>query len=156
MMPRLAAAAPDGNAHRSHVEARGHPGMPERRVLVLAEKPAHPADAFPPDDMVRVDPGLDVAAVRDVPAHDWHATTNSLRDTFTAAAKADANEGGASNRAFELVVCEEPAVLESSALATYDVLIINALNPEEHNNSTDPTTMAVLVRSLASDGITVL
>ena len=53
---------------------------------------------------------------RDVPAHDWRATTAVTRTALEKSKK------------FEVVVSEEPAVLESSALSNYDVLVVNHRN----------------------------
>lgn len=53
---------------------------------------------------------------RDVKAHDWRKTTPVLREHLEAADK------------FEVVVSEEPLVLESSALDSYDVVLLNYYN----------------------------
>jgi type 1 glutamine amidotransferase len=54
---------------------------------------------------------------RDVPGHPWRETTPVLREHLEQTKK------------FEVVVCEEPLVLESSAaLATYDVIMLNYYN----------------------------
>ena len=55
---------------------------------------------------------------RDVKAHDWRTTTPVLREHL--------EQGGK----FEVVVCEEPLVLESSALDSYDVILLNYYNHE--------------------------
>ena len=52
----------------------------------------------------------------DVPSHQWRKTTSVLREQLEQTGK------------FEVVVCEEPLVLESSALASYDVILINYYN----------------------------
>lgn len=48
--------------------------------------------------------------------------------------------------AFKYIVDQQPN-------GEYDVLIVDALDPEEHDEYTDPATVAALVRSLASDGV---
>jgi type 1 glutamine amidotransferase len=53
---------------------------------------------------------------RDVPAHNWRETTPALRDILEQTKK------------FEVVVSEEPLVLESSALDKYDVILLNYYN----------------------------
>ncbi len=54
---------------------------------------------------------------RDVPAHPWRETTPVLREHLE------------NTRKFEVVVSEEPMVLESSAaLDTYDVILLNYYN----------------------------
>lgn len=53
---------------------------------------------------------------RDVPAHPWRETTPVLREHLEKA------------KTFEVVVCEEPLVLESSALDSYDVILLNYYN----------------------------
>ena len=53
---------------------------------------------------------------RDVAAHNWRETTPALREALEAAKK------------FEVVVSEEPAVLESSAVDGYDVILLNYYN----------------------------
>ncbi|HOW70872.1 MAG TPA: ThuA domain-containing protein [Phycisphaerae bacterium] len=55
---------------------------------------------------------------RDVPAHPWRETTPALREALEKTGK------------FEVLVSEEPAVLESSALASYDVILLNYYNWE--------------------------
>lgn len=50
---------------------------------------------------------------RDVPAHNWRETTPALREALEA------------DKKFEVVVSEEPNVLESSALDEYDVVLLN-------------------------------
>ncbi|MBN1489620.1 MAG: ThuA domain-containing protein [Phycisphaerae bacterium] len=52
----------------------------------------------------------------DVKAHDWRATSPVLREQLEETGK------------FEVVVSEEPLVLESSALADYDIILINYFN----------------------------
>lgn len=49
----------------------------------------------------------------DVPAHNWRETTPALREALEA------------SKDFEVVVSEEPLVLESSALEHYDVVMLN-------------------------------
>ena len=49
----------------------------------------------------------------DVPAHKWRETTPVLREYLEKAGK------------LEVVVCEEPLVLESSALDRYDAILLN-------------------------------
>jgi type 1 glutamine amidotransferase len=53
---------------------------------------------------------------RDVAAHNWRETTPVLREHLEKSGR------------FEVVVSEEPAVLESSALAGYDVILLNYYN----------------------------
>lgn len=53
---------------------------------------------------------------RDVPAHHWRETTPVLREHLEQTKK------------FEVVVSEEPLVLESSGLDTYDVILVNYYN----------------------------
>jgi uncharacterized protein len=53
---------------------------------------------------------------RDVAAHNWRETTPVLREFLE------------QTRQFDVVVSEEPLVLESSALANYDVVILNYYN----------------------------
>ncbi|HOB75388.1 MAG TPA: ThuA domain-containing protein [Phycisphaerae bacterium] len=55
---------------------------------------------------------------RDVPAHKWRETTPVLREHLEATGE------------FEVVVSEEPLVLESSALDSYDVILLNYYNWE--------------------------
>lgn len=55
---------------------------------------------------------------RDVAVHNWRETTPALRDALEATKK------------FEVVVSEEPAVLESSAVGGYDVILLNYYNFE--------------------------
>ena len=52
----------------------------------------------------------------DVAAHEWRKTTPVLREQLEQTGK------------FEVVVCEEPLVLESSALVGYDAILINYYN----------------------------
>jgi uncharacterized protein len=67
-------------------------------------KPAQPAKAR-----------VLIVTGRDVPPHPWRETTPVLREAL--------EKGG-----FEVVVSEEPLVLESSALAGYDVILLNYFN----------------------------
>jgi type 1 glutamine amidotransferase len=53
----------------------------------------------------------------DVPAHDWRATTPVTRAIL--------EEG----KDFQVFVSEEPSVLETSALAGYDAIVLNYRNP---------------------------
>lgn len=53
---------------------------------------------------------------RDVPAHPWRETTPALREALEKTGQ------------FEVLVSEEPAVLESSVLADYDVILLNYYN----------------------------
>ncbi len=53
---------------------------------------------------------------RDVPAHNWRETSPALREHLEA------------TRQFEVVVSEEPLVLESSALDGYDAILLNYYN----------------------------
>lgn len=53
---------------------------------------------------------------RDVPAHPWRETTPILREHLEKSGE------------FEVVVCEEPLVLESTALQSYDVVLLNYYN----------------------------
>jgi type 1 glutamine amidotransferase len=53
---------------------------------------------------------------RDVQAHDWRKTTPILREHLEQTGR------------FEVVVSEEPLVLESSALKDYDVILLNYYN----------------------------
>lgn len=53
---------------------------------------------------------------RDVAVHNWRETTPALREALEATKK------------FEVVVSEEPAVLESSAVGNYDVILLNYYN----------------------------
>jgi uncharacterized protein len=53
---------------------------------------------------------------RDVAAHNWRETTPVLREHLEKSGK------------FEVVVSEEPLVLESSALGSYDVILLNYYN----------------------------
>lgn len=62
-------------------------------------------------------PRVLVITGHDVPSHDWRATTVSTR--------AQLEEGGQ----LEVVVSEEPAVLETQALARYDVIVLNYRHP---------------------------
>jgi len=55
----------------------------------------------------------------DVPAHDWRTTTPVTRAIL--------EEG----KEFQVVVSEEPAVLETPALAGYDVVVLNYRNPPD-------------------------
>ena len=55
----------------------------------------------------------------DVPAHDWRATTPVTRSIL--------EEG----KRFETFVSEEPSVLETAALQSYDVLVLNYRNPPD-------------------------
>jgi len=58
---------------------------------------------------------------RDVPAHCWRETTPILREHLE------------KTKRFEVVVSEEPLVLESSALAKYDAIVINYYNWERES-----------------------
>lgn len=69
---------------------------------------------------------------RDVPAHNWRETSPILREHLEATGD------------FEVVVSEEPLVLESSALKNYDVILLNYYNwqrpgitPKARENLTD-------------------
>src|SRR5262245_55659041 len=53
---------------------------------------------------------------RDVPAHNWRETAPLLREQLE------------QTKLFEVVVCEEPLVLESSALSGYDVILLDYYN----------------------------
>jgi type 1 glutamine amidotransferase len=53
---------------------------------------------------------------RDVPVHNWRETTPAIRDILE------------QTKLFEVVVSEEPLVLESSALDTYDAVLLNYYN----------------------------
>ena len=53
---------------------------------------------------------------RDVPAHNWRETTPLLRELLE------------QTKRFEVVIAEEPLVLESSALSSYDVILLNYYN----------------------------
>lgn len=53
---------------------------------------------------------------RDVAAHNWRETTPALREDLEA------------TKQFEVVVSEEPGVLESSAIDGYDVILLNYYN----------------------------
>lgn len=55
---------------------------------------------------------------RDVPPHPWRETSPALREALEKTGQ------------FEVLVSEEPAVLESSALAGYDVILLNYYNWE--------------------------
>lgn len=56
---------------------------------------------------------------RDVSAHNWRETTPALREQFEKSGE------------FEVLVSEEPLVLESSALDQYDVVLLNYFNWEK-------------------------
>jgi len=53
---------------------------------------------------------------RDVPAHNWRETTPVLRELLE------------ETKQFEVIVSEEPLVLESSALGGYDAILLNYKN----------------------------
>ncbi len=55
---------------------------------------------------------------RDVPAHNWRETAPLLRELLE------------QTKQFEVVVSEEPLVLESSALGAYDAILLNYYNWE--------------------------
>jgi type 1 glutamine amidotransferase len=55
----------------------------------------------------------------DVPAHDWRATTPVTRAILE------------ESKDFQVFVSEEPAVLETAALAGYDVIVLNYRNPPD-------------------------
>ena len=77
--------------------------------LAFAQPASQPAET----------PGARVLVItgRDVPAHNWREATPVLREHLEKSGK------------FEVVVSEEPLVLESSmALATYDVILLNYYN----------------------------
>lgn len=77
--------------------------------LAFAQPASQPAET--PKTRVLVITG------RDVPAHNWRETTPVLREHLE------------KSGAFEVVVSEEPLVLESSAaLATYDIILLNYYN----------------------------
>ena len=57
-----------------------------------------------------------VVTGRDVPVHPWRETTPILREHLE------------KTKRFEVVVCEEPLVLESSAVDSYDVILLNYYN----------------------------
>lgn len=58
---------------------------------------------------------------RDVPSHKWRETTPVLREILEQTGK------------YEVLVSEEPAVLESSAISSYDLILLN------YNNWQRPT-----------------
>ena len=66
---------------------------------------------------------------RDVAVHNWRETTPALREALEATKK------------FEVVVSEEPAVLESSAVGNYDVILLNYYNFDR------PTLSANLIQA---------
>jgi type 1 glutamine amidotransferase len=79
--------------------------------------PVQAADKAEADKPVEAEPTrVLVVTGRDVPAHDWRTTTPVLREHLEQAGM------------FEVVVCEEPLVLESSALDSYDVILLNYYN----------------------------
>ena len=61
-------------AKRHTHDARGNVGndlrMPDRLILVLAEKPAHPSNAVSLDDVVRIDPPFQIRHIGDMSADD--------------------------------------------------------------------------------------
>jgi len=59
----------------------------------------------------------------DVPAHDWRATTAVTRKILETDGR------------FQVVVSEEPAVLESQALFSYDAVLLNYRNSPRHKLS---------------------
>ena len=79
-------------------------------LFVTSHAAKKPADAEPTKTRVLVITG------RDVKAHNWRETTPVLREYLEKTGK------------FEVVVCEEPLVLESSALDGYDVILLNYYN----------------------------
>lgn len=82
-------------------------------LLAVGMASAQPATqpSAPPKTRVLVITGRDVAA------HNWRETTPVLREHLEKSGK------------FEVIVSEEPLVLESStALATYDVILLNYYN----------------------------
>ncbi len=79
-------------------------------AVVLAGGLASAKDAEPKPMRVLIVTGCDV------PVHRWRETTPVLREHLEQAKK------------FEVVVSEEPLVLESTALDTYDVILLNYYN----------------------------
>ncbi|HZN60036.1 MAG TPA: ThuA domain-containing protein [Planctomycetota bacterium] len=59
----------------------------------------------------------------DVPAHDWRSTTPVTREILE------------ESKRFEVVVAEDPAILESSTLSRYDLILLNYRNPPEQRLS---------------------
>ena len=80
--------------------------------LLLFAIPATPEDA-PKRIRVLIVTGNDVGP------HDWRATTPVTRAILE------------DTKRFEVFVSEEPSVLETSALAKYDLLVLNYQNPPE-------------------------
>jgi type 1 glutamine amidotransferase len=72
----------------------------------------------------------------DVSAHDWRATTPVTRDLLAKAAGA------------EVFVCEDPAILETEALHSYDVVVLNFRNnPTEDPGERARANLAAFVAS---------
>ncbi len=91
--------------------------LPVSVTLPAAVASAPPPPKVPPQN--KAAPRLLRALLvtgRDVPAHKWRETTPITREILE------------STKRFEVVVVEEPAVLETSALMSYDVLVVNLRN----------------------------
>ncbi len=85
-----------------------------RLLAASASDSAKPPDRAPAGES----PKLRVLIVtgRDVPAHDWRTTTAVTRERLEKSGR------------FEVVVSEEPAVLEASTLGSYDAIVVNLRN----------------------------
>lgn len=64
-------------------------------------------------------PRILIVTGADVPAHDWRTTTPVTRAILE------------ESKQFQVFVSEEPAVLETPALAGYDVVVLNYRNPPD-------------------------
>src|SRR5690606_38027039 len=60
----------------------------------------------------------------DVPAHDWRETTPVTREALEA-----------SKAPVDVRVCEDPAILETDALHSYDVVVLNFRTPPPNDPS---------------------
>ena len=58
------------HAHDAGSDVGQDARVPDRLRLVFAEKPAHPANALPFDDVVGIDPPVQIRHIGDVPADD--------------------------------------------------------------------------------------
>jgi uncharacterized protein len=81
-------------------------------VLAILLAPAQSAEKASEAKLARVL----VITGRDVDAHKWRETTPVLREHLEKTGK------------FEVIVCEDPLILESSALDSYDVILLNYYN----------------------------
>ena len=100
-------------------------------VLLVLLVPGAPAV----EDAASSPPRALIVTGSDVPAHDWRATTPITRRILEDAGK------------FEVFVCEDAGVLESSSLARYDLVVLNYRNrPTEPLSDVARENLARFVR----------